>query len=529
MRLRALVASILAVSTVSVLAPWACLSALAEPERSSTIVLGMVWEPVSFNPIRGIDSGSYCASSLIYEGLVKFDSNLKVAPALAESYTIDPDGLTYSFVLRPGLKFSNGQSLTAEDVKASLLMGASQYSPFRNDYKDIQSVDVIDAGHLNVHLSKTCQPLLSRLAELRVVPAEILKASDHGNSLLARHPVSNGPFRLVRWQAGQELVFERNPYYYKAPGQGMAQKIIWRVIPDKMALAAALGRGEVDIAPVDGRIWQNYLSRDRAINARLVVEEFNGGRTIYLGFNLERSPWNDQPVRQALAHAINREAIKRTLYGGYGVVPDTDVPLTSWAHIKDTQKTTYAPQLVPGLLTSVGFERRGKRYYRDGKPLGLRILTIKDLEEVALVVADDLERAGIMAEVEVIEYSTLRRAYMQKGKFDLVLWSRSFGPDPECSMVWGSSGPLNFCRLKDAQVDKLLADGRTAPTQELRQACYASLQRYLARQLPWVFIVQPAVVVAHKKEIVNIQKGRQKSAGLPWDNIATNAAVWQRQ
>jgi peptide/nickel transport system substrate-binding protein len=183
MRLRALVASLVAASAVSVLAPWANLSALAGQERSSTIVLGMVWEPVSFNPIRGIDSGSYCASSLIYEGLVKFDSDLKVAPALAESYTIAPDGLTYSFVLRPGLKFSNGQSLTAEDVKASLLMGASQYSPFRNDYKDIQSVDVIDARHLNVHLSKTCQPLLSRLAELRVVPAEILKASDHGNSV----------------------------------------------------------------------------------------------------------------------------------------------------------------------------------------------------------------------------------------------------------------------------------------------------------------------------------------------------------
>ncbi|MBL0186684.1 MAG: hypothetical protein IPP97_13180 [Candidatus Obscuribacter sp.] len=151
MRLRALVVSLVAASTVSVLAPWACLSALAGQEPG-TIVLGMVWEPVSFNPIRGIDSGSYCASSLIYEGLVKFDSDLKVAPALAESYTIAPDGLTYSFVLRPGLKFSNGQSLTADDVKASLLMGASQYSPFRNDYKDIQSVDVVDARHLNVHL-----------------------------------------------------------------------------------------------------------------------------------------------------------------------------------------------------------------------------------------------------------------------------------------------------------------------------------------------------------------------------------------
>ena len=150
-------------------------------------------------------------------------------------------------------------------------------------------------------------------------------------------------------------------------------------------------------------------------------------------------------------------------------------------------------------------------------------------EALALVVADDLARAGITTEVEVIEYSTLRRAYMQKGKFDLILWSRSFGPDPECSMVWGSTGPLNFCRLKDAAVDKLLNEGRTAPTQSQRQAHYANLQRYLARQLPWVFIVQPEVVVAHKKEIVNIQKGRQKSAGLPWDNIATNAAVWQRQ
>ncbi|HNM52067.1 MAG TPA: ABC transporter substrate-binding protein, partial [Candidatus Obscuribacter sp.] len=105
-------------------------------DKNSQLVLGMVWEPVSFNPLRGIDSGSYCASSLVYEGLVKFDENLDLVGGLAESFSVSQDGLTYRFRLRPNLRYSDGEKIEAADIKASLLLGASSISPFRSDYKD---------------------------------------------------------------------------------------------------------------------------------------------------------------------------------------------------------------------------------------------------------------------------------------------------------------------------------------------------------------------------------------------------------
>lgn len=513
-----------------------------QKDRKDQLVLGMVWEPVSFNPLRGIDSGSYCASSFVYEGLVKFDQNQHVVGGLAESFKVSTDGLEYDFVLRKGLRFSTGQALKASDVRASLLIGASKISPFAGDYRDIIAVDIADDRHLTVRLSRPCQPLLSRMAELRIVPEQILNSKDHGNSILARTPIATGAYQLKSWQAGQELVFERNPYYWGAPAA--TAQIVWRVIPDKMALAAAIGRREVDLAPVDGRVWENYLAKKAG--KFLDMCEFNGGRTIYFGFNLERAPWTDKRVREAFACAIDRGAIVRSLYGGHAVVPDTDVPLTSWAHIDDVRHVSFDPERARRLLIDAGFKysKDGpyQGWWRDQKRLALRVMTIKDLEEVAQVVADYLKRIDVACEVEVIEYSTLRRSFMSKGRFDAVVWSRSFGPDPECTLVWGTKGPLNFCRLSDPKVDQWLKDARTAPDQKQRKVVYARLQNYLANELPWVFIAQPKQIIAFKRGIsgiTGIQKDRQKinaglasdaglsiEPGLPWDNIATNASTW---
>ncbi|MBP9094813.1 ABC transporter substrate-binding protein, partial [bacterium] len=260
------------------------------------IVLGMVWEPVSFNPVRGIDSGSYTAASLVYDGLVKYDRQMNLRPALAESFAISEDGLTYRFRLRPNLRFSNGQPLTTSDVKASLLLGASELSPFKSDYADIKTIDIANDRDILVKLARRCQPLISRLAELRILPANLLNSPDHGNQVISRHPIGTGPFRLVRWESGLELVFERNPYYWGPAAQ--SDRLIWRVVPDRNVLAVALARGEVDVAPVDGRIWKTFLGtaklpQSSKNKAPLKVAVFNGNRTVYLGFNLDREPWKE--------------------------------------------------------------------------------------------------------------------------------------------------------------------------------------------------------------------------------------------
>ena len=279
-------------------------------------------------------------------------------------------------------------------------------------------------------------------------------------------------------------------------------------------------------------MWQDFLAK----NQRLTLEQFNGNRTVYLGFNLRKSPFAELLVRQAMARAIDRSTLSRVFYGGYALVAGTDTPRASWVYTPDTEKQDFDPLAdkagaVVSLLQQAKFVRGpgGKYWQRDGKTLAMRILTVKDLEDTADIISDDLVRAGIKSEVEVIEYSTLRRTFLQKGRFDAVLWSRSCGPDPECTIVWSSKGPLNFCGLKSEQVDGLLQAGRLASTTDERKKSYGQLQKLLAHELPWVFLVQPKLLVAHGRDVTGVQKGRQADLGLPWDNPTINAADWQRQ
>jgi peptide/nickel transport system substrate-binding protein len=491
------------------------------------IVVGMIFEPVSFNPLRGVDSGSYYAATLVYEGLVKYNDDLKLVPALAESFSVSDDGLTYKFTLRKNLRFSTGESLTSRDVKASLALATSEVSPFRSDYADISQVTTTGPEErcIEINLKQRSQPFLSRMAELRILPERVTSLSDHGNKLLSRDPVCTGPYLLRSWETGLELVFERNPHYWGRPAA--CAKIVWRIIPDRTVTAVALARGEIDVAQVDGRMWRNYLQK----KADLSLDQFNGNRTVYLGFNLRHSPCDEPVVRRAMASAINRQTLAKVFYAGYALVAETDTPHASWVYTP-TEAVVYDPDQAALLFQKAHFVRDGKSggspWMRDGKPLSLRILTVKDLEDVADVVSDDLLRAGVKSEVEVIDYTTLRRLYLQKGRFDAVLWSRSCGPDPESTIVWSSKGPLNFCGLKSEAVDGYLRGGRLAASAEERKSCYQDLQRYLAHELPWVFLTQPQLLIAHKSEIANVQKGQQAKVGLPWDNPVFNAACWQR-
>ena len=491
---------------------------------------------MSFNPVRGIDSGSYSAASLVYDGLVAYDQAMNPRPALAESYQISDDGLIYTFVLRAGLKFCDGTPVTVYDVKKSLEYGGSKFSPFKSDYEDIKEIEVDQASRkVVIHLDRRCQPLISRLSELRILPSRIIDLPDHGNKILSRAPIGTGAYRLQEWRSGESLTFVRNEHYWGA--QPAIKKIVWRIVPDRNVTAAALARGELDIAPMDGRTWQEFLSSHRTVRP-LTASIYNGNRTIYLGFNLERRPWSDIRVRRAIASCMDRRSMANVLYGGEAVVPDADVPITNWAFSHETTNTPYDPEAAARDLIAAGYAEsreilplRGMQKAwidkRDGKPLAFRLMTIKDHEAMAQVVADDLKRQGIACEVEIVEYSSLRRTYMAKGRYDAVIWSRSFGPDPECSIVWKTGGSLNFCRYSDAESDNLIVEARRAGDRQTRKALYTDLQNRLSKQLPWVFILQPKLLIVHRDDLIGVQRVQQTYVGMPWDNPAFNARYWR--
>ena len=185
-----LLACFIAAQTGCALQPSETLSSKKSPSNRTqgmgTVVFGMLWEPIGFNPIRNIDSGSYYAQTLVYEGLVRYDAELKIVPALAESFEIDPDQLTYSFRLRKNLRFSDGSPLTNSDVLASYQRAVSAGSPFKADFEDIDSCEIRGADQFAFRLKKINAAFLSRLVELRILPSRIFATTSGAKANLSR-------------------------------------------------------------------------------------------------------------------------------------------------------------------------------------------------------------------------------------------------------------------------------------------------------------------------------------------------------
>lgn len=491
--------------------------------QNKTVVFGMNWEPVGFYPLRAVDSASYYGQSLVYEGLVRYGDASAIVPGLAERFEISPDGLTYRFWLREKLRFSDGSPISVDDVVQSINVASSSMSPYKDDYRDVKQV-IAEKNSVVLKLDRACAPLLSRLVELRILPGSLLSSVDRGKMALMRHPVSSGPFCLTRWESGLELVFEPNRYYWgKQPD---VKRLIWRVIPDMSLLSMALSRGDVHVAQVDARAWKYYLSH----RSNVVLDSFAGSRTVYLGFNMSRTPFDEDPVRQAIALSVDRQEILSKLYGDFGVLPTSDSAEGRWSFDKTVKTYGYDPMKGRELLEKQGFQLRTQGYVREkgGKPLLLafRIKSTKDSSDVAEAIAGQLRRAHIPTEVEVVEFAALRHRYLQKGDYDVTLWSRSSGPDPDCFLIWSSQGPMNFSRFKDPVVDDLIQKGRTAISIADRKRVYSQLQSILAKRVPWVFVVQPKLMLAHQNTVTNISQGTQATTGVPWDNPLFNAARW---
>lgn len=487
------------------------LSGCAKVERpSSLIVFGAPWEPIAFHPQRGLDSASYYAQTLVYEGLIGYDKELNFAPALAESFSVSADGRKYQFKLRPNLRFSNGEKLSVRDVIATLAVAQAKGSPYRTDFADIEKTAVLNDETLVLYLSQPCAPLLSRLVELRVLPDSILNASDKGVSTLARKPIGTGPFCLESWRPGLELVFRRNKFYWgNDEGKGArTETLVWRIVPDKYLMALALKNKELDVAQVDASSWQYFLRK-----ANLQLATFPGSRTAYLAFNLQRPPFDLVSVRRAVSMAINKEELITGLYEGFAGTATSDFLRSGWAYDKDAKTWPYDPKESMTLLKKAGIST-----------LAFSILTVIEYQDQALVIADNLRRAGIKTEVHIAEYATMRQRYLKKGEFQTCILSRSVGPDPECILNWGTGGSFNFCRFSDKKVDGLLDKARRSMDRDVRARAYKEIQEILANTQPFVFLLQPELLIAHQKDIKHVDG--QKA--LPWDNPVFNARYWSR-
>ena len=452
--------------------------------------------PTSLDPRVGVDAQSEHIHELLFDGLVVRDASFRVAPGLAERWE-QPDPLTVIFHLRPNVHFSDGRPLTSKDVLWTIdsMRNGTLITPKATSYASIGTMEAPDAETVVMHLKHPDNFLLVNLSSgaMGIVP------QGSGREFW-QHPVGSGAFRFVSQEIDKEVVIERNPQSWEGPaGPGSIERVRFAVVPDVTTRALELRKGSADVA-------SNSIVPDMlpvlAAQKHLVVESVGGTQVQYLAFNTVDPVLRDVRVRQAIACAIDRSLILKTLLAGRAQPAVSLLPEKHWAWTGDVARYDFDPARAQQLLEESGF-RAGP----DGVRLHLTMKTSTDdgTRLLAATLQQQLAHIGIALEIRSYEPATFIQD-LNRGSFQIyaLRWVGGNEQPDIFAFAFSSArippkGP-NRGRYRNPRLDALLDDAAQSADQDRRKSDYASAQQILARDLPAINLwYQDSILVYNRR------------------------------
>ncbi|KAF0221185.1 MAG: peptide/nickel transport system substrate-binding [Geobacteraceae bacterium] len=469
-----------------------------KPAYGDAIVVGTGGEPSNLIPILASDVPSHDIAGLVFNGLVRYDKNLKLEGELAESWDVAPDGLTITFHLRKGVKWHDGHEFTSRDVMYTYRITIDPKTPtaYADAFKQVKTAEAPDPFTFRVSYAKPFAPALESWG-MSILPAHLLEGKDITKSELSRHPVGTGPYRFKEWIAGQKIILESNPAYYE--GRPYIGRYIYRIIPDNSTMYMELKAGTLDMMGL------SPVQYSRQTNTPEFTARFNKYRYpafvyTYLGYNLRHPLFADKRVRQAISSAINKDEIIHGVLLGMGQVAHGPYKPGTWAYNSHIRDFDYNPALAQRLLAEAGWKETNSDgiLVKDGKPFQFTIITNQGNDQrlkTAQIIQRRLKNVGIDVKIRVIEWASLLAHFIDKGNFEALIMGWTIGQDPDIFDVWhsGKTGPkeLNFIGFKNIEVDRLLEEGRSTFDMEKRKRCYYRIQDILAEEQPYTFLYVP--------------------------------------
>ena len=383
-------------------------SAPAHAARTD-VTVGMQLEPPNLDPTGGaaaaIDEVVYAN---VFEGLTRFGADGDVLPALAKSWEISDDGLTYTFKLNEGVKFHDGTTFDAEDVKFSLDRARAPDSTNAQKvlFADIASVDVVDPATVKVTLSKPNGSFLFNMAwgDAVIVAPETAAAN-------ATNPVGTGPFEFSDWAKGDHVELARNPDYWGTPAK--LDTVTFKFISDATAAFAAMMAGDIDAFPVFPAP-ENLVQFEADPRFQVIVGSTEG-ETI-LAMNNKKAPLDNLKVRQAIGHAIDRQAIVDGAMFGYGTPIGTHFAPHHPAYVDLLAESAYDPELAKKMLDEAGVENL---------TLSLKLPPPTYARRGGEIIAAQLAEVGITAEITNMEWAQWLEDVFKGKNFDLTVISHT--------------------------------------------------------------------------------------------------------
>ncbi|MDO9285663.1 MAG: ABC transporter substrate-binding protein [Aquabacterium sp.] len=452
--------------------------------------------------------------SKIMEGLLYLDTELKPQPLLAQSWTISPDGLRYTFKLRPNVKWHDGQPFTSADVRYTVMELLKKLHPRgRSSFAKVVAVDTPDALTAVIRLSEPSPPMLTALAssyESPMAPRHLFEGTDAAANPYISKPVGTGPFVFKEWQKGSHIVLERNPAYWRA-GKPMLQRIVFRIINDASARAAGLESGELQIGGLSP-VPLTDMAR-LAKNPALAIETRGYAYMspfMLIELNLRRPPLNDVRVRQAIAHAIDRKRMTQIVWMGYGqpAVSPIPSPVTTF-HSTDLPGYEYDLEKAKKLLDAAGLKpgAGGVRFKmtHDFIPLG------SDYQRTGEFIKQQLGRVGIEVELRSQDLPGFFRRVFTEYDFDSTSLYYGAFADPTQGvqrLYWSKSiqkGVVftNATDYRSADMDRVIEAGQRETDPVKRKALYDEMQRIAMTDLPVIPLMETRFITVASSKLKN--------------------------
>lgn len=451
-------------------------SAQGEAKRGGVLKAAMQVDVTHLDP-HFLDSySSSLVTEEVYEGLVQFAPDMNVAPNLATSYEISPDGLTYTFKIKKGVKFHNGREFVVDDVVYSINRVADPNGGSTQQYllAAVASTTAPDPDTVVITLSTPFSPLIIELPTIVIVPQEVV--AEYGD--LKTVAVGTGPFKFVEFIPNSHAKLERNDQYHEE-GLPYLDGIEWQPIPDDPTRTANITTGSIDFAD---QIPQKDID---SLNKEKGVVLASGPSTLndFLMLNTTRKPFDDVRVRQAIAWAIDRQAMTDTILFGHGKPIDGGIiPEWSWAYSDLHVYTKPDIDKAKKLLADAG--------YADGFDVTIGAGASYNAQvQAAEVLKDQLKAIGINVTPKPEEWTTYIAQTINPKNFDAAIigWIGAIDPDDALYPRYSPKGSFDQTGYNNPQVADLLEQGRKAQSHEERKPLYNQAEQMIVNDSPEVY------------------------------------------
>ena len=472
------------------------------PKQGGTLTVAIGIDPDTMDPMRQTTTTVQNIVQMVVETLVRVDPDGKVQPLLATSWQPSSDGMSWTFTLRSGVKFTDGEPFNATAVKTSLMrvLTPGNTCPLCGPFRSVTSVDAVDDTHVKLNLSKPVAPLLGLLTEVTfgiIAPNSIAQGTDAFKD--QEKPVGTGPYVLGDRVKGDHVTLTRNDQYWGTKPNYKTQ--LFKIVPEAASREALVRAGQADVILLPPVSDLPAMQKDSTLKVLLAP----GDRTIFLAFNTQdpSQPLIQKPeVRQALNYAVNKDAIIKSIL--FGAASPMDAPMASslFGYCK-VGSYGYDPNKAKQMLAAAGASNLSIKFV---SPTGRYIQDF----QAAQAIANDLSAAGVKVQgpstMDWPTYLGTVNVPPSRASVDLHLlgWAPGY-LDASQAMVqfqstqWPPAG-LATSYYKNSQVDSLLAKANSESDQNARQADYCNASKLIWDDAPWIFLwVQKFPIVTSAK------------------------------